>query len=138
MAVQRNISLPFEEVFPAGAYVLDDIAPVQDYNVAVTGAERMQKVDEKTGLPMWQVSVLDADPDAKKSQKTINVKILSASPPVLPVAKDGLPFAAVEFDGITVTPYINTNGNRPTLEYSIKATGVKAASKLPSIPSKSE
>lgn len=130
MAVQRNFIVSFGDIFPAGAYAVGEVEPVLDYNAVSNGSERPQKVDDKTNLPMWQLAVLDADPEAKKAQKTVNVKILSAALPVLPEPKGGLPFAAVEFDGLSVTPYVNTNGNRPSLEYSIKATAIRGAGKI--------
>ncbi|WP_406113800.1 hypothetical protein [Kitasatospora purpeofusca] len=43
--------------------------------------------------------------------------------PVLPDAAPGLPFRPVEFDGLTVTAYVNNSGR---VAYSFKATGVRA------------
>lgn len=134
MAIQRNFNVSFSDIFPAGAYAVSEVEPVLDYNAASSGNERPQKIDEKTNLPMWQLSVLDADPEAKKAQKTINVKILSAALPVVPEPKGGLPFASIEFDGLSVTPYVNTNSNRPSLEYSVKATAIREAGKSVSAP----
>lgn len=97
-----------------------------------------KKIDERTQLPVWQVTVLDADPEAKAAQKTFAVKILSASMPVLPEPKDGLPFPIVDFENLTVTPYVVANGNRPSIGYSFKATGIKAAAKSAPTTSKGE
>jgi hypothetical protein len=61
---------------------------------------------------------MDADPSLKAAQKTVAVKILSPVQPVPPAPVAGLPFTPVEFDGMTVTPYVNGSGR---LAYSIKA-----------------
>ena len=138
MAIQRSFNVSFKEIFPSGAFAVSEVEPVLDYNASTNGTDRPQKIDEKTGLPMWQIAVLDADPEAKKSQKTVNVKILSAALPSIPEAKNGLPFAAVEFEGLSVTPYINTNGARPSLDYSVKATSFKEPGKPLATNSKGE
>ena len=43
--------------------------------------------------------------------------------PAFPAAAPGAPFTAVEFTGLTVTPYVNQAGR---LGWSLKATGVRA------------
>ncbi|MGW4790963.1 hypothetical protein ACWEPC_00925 [Nonomuraea sp. NPDC004297] len=48
---------------------------------------------------------MEGDPTLKPAQKTVAVKMLA---PVQPVP--GLPFTPVEFDGITITPYVNAAG----------------------------
>ncbi|SIK46342.1 pra like protein [Mycobacteroides abscessus subsp. abscessus] len=121
-----------------GLMTVSGIQKVQDFNAIAQDGERPQKIDEKSQLPVWQVTVLDADPEAKAAQKTFAVKILSASMPVLPEPKDGMPFPTVDFENLTVTPYVVTNGNRPSIGYSFKATGIKAAAKSASATSKGE
>lgn len=118
--------------------LVSGIEKVADFNAPAQDGERPQKIDEKTQLPVWQVTVLDADPEAKATQKTFAVKILSASMPVLPEPKDGLPFPTVDFENLTVTPYVVTNGNRPSIGYSFKASGIKTAAKSASTTSKGE
>ena len=44
----------------------------------------MQARDKDTGLPVWQVEVLDFDPQAR--EKTFKVKIAAAVQPVPPEA----------------------------------------------------
>jgi hypothetical protein len=95
----------------------------------------VQQADKHTGLPLWVVEVIDADPDAR--QRTVKVKIAAQVQPVLPSPAPGSPFTAVEFDGITATPYVDTSrchakdtgkcGARQA--YSLKATGVRAPSR---------
>jgi hypothetical protein len=74
-----------------------------------------------SGLPLWQVDAIDADPAAR--DKTVRVKVAAADQPVLPAPAAGLPFVPVEFAGLTVTPYVSQAGR---LAYSLKATGVRA------------
>ncbi|MEU8104595.1 hypothetical protein AB0C18_12840 [Nonomuraea muscovyensis] len=61
---------------------------------------------------------MDADPSLKAAQKTVAVKILTPVQPVPPAPVAGLPFTPIEFDGLTITPYVNGAGR---LAYSIKA-----------------
>ncbi|WIB26620.1 hypothetical protein [Curtobacterium sp. MCSS17_015] len=78
---------------------------------------------------MWQVRVIDADPDARKGQNEVTVKIISISEPVAPPEIQGLPFRPVVFDGLSVTPYVKENGGRPRVAYSLRAREMKAAAK---------
>ena len=73
------------------------------------------------------MSVLDPDPDARKDAKTVTVKISAPVQPIPPEAMAaGMPFRPVEFDGLTVTPYLNENGGRARVAYSFRATGMRA------------
>ena len=38
----------------------------------------------------------------------------------------GLPFRPVEFEGMTVMPYVDDSGRRPRVAYSLRARGIKA------------
>lgn len=55
----------------------------------------MQAKDKQTGLPLWAVEVIDADPQAR--DKTARVKVAAADQPVLPPAHAGMLFVPVEF-----------------------------------------
>jgi hypothetical protein len=78
------------------------------------------------------VEVIDADPEAR--QRMVKVKIAAQVQPVLPAPAPGSPFTAVEFDGMTATPYVDSSrcqakdtgrcGAR--VAYSFKAAGVRA------------
>lgn len=81
----------------------------------------MQSEDKASGLPLWVVEVIDGDATAR--DKTARVKVAAADQPSLPAASSGTPFAAVEFTGRTVTPYVS---QAERLAYSLKATGVRA------------
>jgi hypothetical protein len=140
MALQGPIPVEFGDVFPDGAYAAGKIEMVRDYERS-TGDRAVQQVDKATGLPLWVVEVIDADEAAR--QRTVKVKIAAQVQPVLPSPAPGSPFTAVEFDGLTVTPYVdssrcqgNGNGNGKgkdkcgaRLAYSLKAAGVRAPSR---------
>ena len=95
---------------------------------AVGGA--VQQVDKVTGLPLWVVEVIDADPEAR--QRMVKVKVAAAVQPVLPSPAPGSPFTAIEFDGLMATPYVDSGRCQgkgkcaARLAYSLKASGVRA------------
>jgi hypothetical protein len=135
MALQgRSIPIEFGLVFPEGAYAAGGIEMVRDFDRS-SGDRVVQQADKHTGLPLWVVEVIDADPDAR--QRTVKVKIAAQVQPVLPPPAAGSPFTAVEFDGLTVMPY--PDGSRcqgggknkcaARQAYSLKATGVRAPSR---------
>ena len=106
MAKQGQIPVEFGLVFPAGAYAAGGIEMVRDFDRS-SGDRVVQQADKHTGLPLWVVEVIDADPDAR--QRTVKVKIAAQVQPVLPSPAPGSPFTAVEFDGMTATPYVDTS-----------------------------
>ena len=105
MALQGPIPIEFGMVFPAGAYAAGAIEMVRDFDRS-TADRAVQQADKHTGLPLWVVEVIDAQEDAR--QRTVKVKIAAQVQPVLPPPAPGSPFTAVEFDGMTVTPYVDT------------------------------
>ncbi|MEU8383690.1 plasmid replication, integration and excision activator [Streptosporangium sp. NPDC048865] len=86
----------------------------------------MQQRDKESGLPLWAVSVLDADPAARAKGKAVQFKIASAEMPELPelpaeLAAVGVPFIPLVLDGLTITPWLD--GNKVALSY--RATGIR-------------
>ena len=132
MALQGPIPIEFGMVFPAGAYAAGGIEMVRDFDRS-SGDRVVQQVDKHTGLPLWVVEVIDADESAR--QRTVKVKVAAQVQPVLPPPPPGSPFTAVEFDGMTATPYVDSGrcqGNGrcgARVAYSFKATGVRAPSR---------
>ena len=132
MALQGPIPIEFGMVFPAGAYAAGGIEMVRDFDRS-SGDRVVQQVDKHTGLPLWVVEVIDADESAR--QRTVKVKLAAQVQPVLPPPTAGSPFTAVEFDGMTATPYVDTGrcqgkdkcGARQA--YSLKAIGVRVPSR---------
>jgi hypothetical protein len=120
VAVQGAIPLEFAHAFPRGVFAAGAFEAVRDFE-ASKGGRFVQSKDKASGLPLWQVDVIDADPQAR--DKTVRIKVAAPDQPVLPAPASGLPFVPVEFAGLTVTPYVSQAGR---LAYSLKATGVRA------------
>lgn len=125
MAIKNKFPVAMGDVFPHGAFVVSEVEPVRDFDKSAPGRP-VQQNDKESGLPVWSVSVLDADPEARRADKTVTVKIAATHQPVPPEAAAGLPFRPVEFDGLTVTPYVQENGSRPRVAFSFRAAGMRA------------
>ncbi len=130
MALSRHIPISNDLLFPAGAYAVGAVEQVIDFE-ASTREQRVQAHDRDSGLPLWAVSVFDADPEARA--KVVRVTIAARTPPVLPQAA-GSPFPAVAFDGLTATGYVDTSGSRPRQAWSFRATAVRAATPKAQMP----
>ncbi len=118
--LQPQIPAEFGFVFPAGAYA-ESVEAVPDFDASRAGKGTVQARDKATGQPLWVVNVYDPDPQARV--KSVKVKIAAPVQPGLPEAVGELPFRPVEFDGMTVTPYVTDKGR---LGYSLRAKGVRA------------
>jgi hypothetical protein len=129
----------FGAVFPSGAFAAGGVEKVRDFEKS-SGDRVIQQTDKHTGLPLWVVEVIDADPEAR--QRTVKVKVAAQYQPVLPDAPAGSPFTPVEFEGLTAMPWVDSSrcqaketgrcGAR--MAYSLKATGIRAPSRLPARP----
>ena len=131
MAQLGPFPVEFGAVFPSGAFAAGQVEKVRDFERS--SADRMvQQVDKHTDLPLWVVEVIDADPEAR--QRTVKVKVAAQYQPVLPDAPAGSPFVPVEFEGLTATPWVDSQRCRAKetgrcgarMAYSLKATGVRA------------
>jgi hypothetical protein len=120
VALQGPIPVEFGQAFPDGVYAAGAFEPVRDFD-ASSGDRFVQSKDKTTGLPLWVVEVIDADPQARA--RTVKVKVPAEHQPALPPSPASSPFVPVEFTGLTVTPYVTQAGR---LAYSIKAAGVRA------------
>jgi hypothetical protein len=110
------------DVFPEGCFLMpDSISEAQDYDEKTK--VRRPSVDKVTGKRVFQCRVVDMDPDLEGRSRETVVKILADYQPV-PQART--PFEAVEFENLTVTPYVNDKGR---LAYSLRATGFKTAAR---------
>ncbi|MCP9949334.1 plasmid replication, integration and excision activator [Actinomadura madurae] len=121
MAVQGPFKVSFGDVFPFGAFIKGGVEPVRDFDRS-TRENFVQARDKESGELVWAVEVLDADPESKG---TFKVKLMAPVQPVMPEAPAGFPFVPVEFDGLAVTPYVNSGTGR--LAYSLKAAAVRPA-----------
>ncbi|MFE0458123.1 plasmid replication, integration and excision activator [Kitasatospora sp. NPDC058965] len=118
MGIRGAIPVRFEDVFPVGAFAVS-VEPAADFEASKSGG-RVQARDKATGQPLWVVSVVDPDPEARDT--SARVKVAAAVLPVLPDPAPGFPFRPVEFEGLTVTPYVNGSGR---VAYSFRASGVR-------------
>jgi hypothetical protein len=130
MAIKGAIRLTHGDVFPHGSYVVGDVEPMRDFDRS-TKEQAVQAVDRDTGLLVWTVDVVDADPEAR--ERTVRVKVLAPVQPVPPEPAAGVPFRPVEFDGLTATPYVQTTASgRGRLAWSFRATGMHAPARASS------
>ena len=115
-----RFTVSMQDVFGFGCALMpDSITEAMDYDERTK--VRRPAMDKLTGKPVWQCRVSDMDPElAGRSRETV-VKIISDRRPTAPT---GQPFESVEFEGLTVTPYVTDKGR---MAYSMRATGIKAA-----------
>ena len=126
MAVARKLKLGHDEVFPHGAYIVSEVTPVVDYDRS-TRETKVQQVDVDTGLPMWSIDVIDADPEAKKKDRTVSVKMLAKVQPVPPASDGTSPFTSVVFENLTATLWVDSSKCRPPEEGRSHRCGAQAA-----------
>jgi hypothetical protein len=134
MAQLGPFPVEFGTVFPSGAYAAGAMEKVRDFDRS-SGDRVVQQSDKHSGLPLWVVEVIDADPEAR--QRTVKVKVAAEYQPTLPPPAPGSPFTAVEFEGMTAMPYVDSGRCQPKDKgkcaarqaYSLKATGVRAPSR---------
>jgi hypothetical protein len=134
MPLLGPFSVEFGTVFPAGAYAVGAFEKVRDFDKS-KGDVVVQQVDKLTGLPLWVIEVVDPQEGTRKL--TVKVKVTAQVQPVLPPPVAGSPFTPVEFEGLNVMPYVDSDrckgdgkgkcGARQA--YSLKATGVRAPSR---------
>ena len=122
MALTNGARLPVSmaEVFPAGCHLVpDSITEAQDWDEATR--VRTPAVDKISGRRVWHLRVVDMDPTLEGRSREVVVKIAADRPPVPPTRQ---PFEPVEFENLTVTPYVTDKGR---MAYSLRATGLRAA-----------
>jgi hypothetical protein len=123
MAVKggTRFAVTMGQVFPEGCHLVpDSIAEAMDYDEETR--RRSPAVDKLTGKPVFQVRVVDLDPDLAGRSREVVIKVIADRMPVPPTRA---PFEAVEFENLTVTPYVVDATKR--LAYSLRASGIKAA-----------
>src|SRR3954453_2494729 len=131
MAISRRFPIPFELAFPLGAYLVSEVTPVVDFDKS-TRDHKVQQVDSETGKLLWQVDGLDADPEAKRSTKTVSVKIPANVQPVPPGNDGSSPFTPVVFEGLTALPWIEqVSEEYSKISWSFKAEDMAAPTRKP-------
>ena len=138
MAISGAIPMDPDDVFPHGCFVVGEVEPVKDFDRS-TRETPVQAVDKDTGMPLWRVDVIDADPNAR--EKTVRVKITAPVQPVPPEAVPGLPFRPVVLEGLSILPWINRDRckvekGKPhrcggQVAWTYRATGMRAPKTAP-------
>jgi hypothetical protein len=121
MALKGGSRFPvaMAEVFPHGCHLVpDSISEAIDYDEETK--RRSPAHDKLTGKPVFQVRVIDLDPELSGRSREVVVKVVADRMPVPPTRA---PFEPVEFENLTVTPYVIDRTKR--LGYSLRATGIK-------------
>lgn len=126
MAISSGIRVAHDAVFPQTCFMKGEVRKSEDFDKRSAGLEDTQARDKVTGLRLWEVTVLDTDPDARKGQSEATVKIAAEVQPVPPPEQPGLGLRPVIFEGLTVTPYVDMNAQRPRVAYAFRATGMRA------------
>ncbi|MGI5215423.1 hypothetical protein [Plantactinospora sp. CA-290183] len=130
-----KVPVPFEYVFPAGALCLG-VAPQVDFDRRGQGDDQAR--DKETGERVWLVRVLDLDPEAGKFGRSteVKVKVVAAQQPVPPASRvPGYP-PAIQFEGLTLTPYVDSQRCKASgqckarMAYSLRATAMAPAADL--------
>jgi len=122
--IPTRFAAEFGEVFPFGAFVLG-VEPSMEFQ-ADSQAPKRQERDRETNQLVWVVRALDANEEAARFGAEFKVKVTSPQQPVPPAKLQGFPYAPVEFDGLTITPYAN---NRGRIAHSFRAKGMRAPAK---------
>jgi hypothetical protein len=118
MAVEGRINVRHEDVFTQPILLLS-VDPVEDFEKKRAGIEDPQERDRTTGMRLWSASVLD--PTAQQGRREIKVKIAAD---VQPVPPHGL-MAPVEFEGLQVIPYLDSNRAKPRVGIAYRAAGFR-------------
>lgn len=129
MALQggHRFAVAMSEVFPHGVYAMG-VEQAEDYDEK-TGRRSPSK-DKQTGELVWTVTCIDRDPLARV--KEVKVKVTAPYTPVLPgEVMPGTGLHAVDFTGLTITPYVNEGRGRARMAFSYRATGVHPQGKAP-------
>lgn len=76
-AIQGALPVAFTVVFPHGAFALG-VEAITDFET------KRPQMDKATGLPLWAMNVIDADPEARGKAKSVKVKVAAEVCPTLP------------------------------------------------------
>jgi hypothetical protein len=132
IALGTRFTVGMEEVFSYGAY-FRAIEPDNDFDLVRSKASDPQKRDKDTGERLWVVTVLDGDPQARTAE--VKVRIAAPVQPVTPSPAPGSPFPPVEFEGLSLLPWVDgqrcknkrhdDRECRGRIAYSLRATGMR-------------
>ena len=127
MALSRRMNVTHDEVFPFGAFLMGEVTSISDYDRS-TKDNKVQAIDKDTGLPLWAIDVLDADPEARRASKMMSIKFAAKVQPVPPTNEAGTPFTPVVFEGLTALPYVEqVTESFSRISWSMRAGGMLSA-----------
>jgi hypothetical protein len=104
-----RFEIPFDVMFPQGAYLMGDIQPLTEYQSQEDKARNRPvrpRIDEQTGRRLYRATI--ADPSAEKER---DKSIAADVQPVPPEAVGNLPFRPIVLEGLTVQPRAETSGH---------------------------
>jgi hypothetical protein len=123
-----RLAVSMSDVFPHGCHLMpDSITEAQDYDEQTRTRPAIDKV---TGTRVFQVRVVDMDPELEGRSREVVVKVLGDREPTPPTRT---PFELVEFENLTVTPYVDSGRCQgrgkctARMAFSLRTTGLKAA-----------
>lgn len=130
-----RIPVPSEYVFPNGAMCMD-VEPLVDFERR--GQEDEQARDKESGVRLWVARVMDLEesevPGRGPRSREVKVKIAADVQPVPPPRVHPAFPPLVEFEGLTLTPYVDSrrcgDGCRSRLAWSLRASGLVAPRSL--------
>ncbi|TDK89955.1 plasmid replication, integration and excision activator [Mycolicibacterium mucogenicum] len=128
MSIPKWLQIGHDQVFSLGAFLVSEVTPMIDFDKS-SGENRVQARDRDTGLPMWQVEVLDGDPAAPKRSRTVTIKFAAATQPTAPANSSGTPFTPVVLEGLMALPYVERSGDFSRIAWSYRASGMTAPGK---------
>lgn len=128
MSIPKWLRVGHDQVFSLGAFLVSEVTPMIDFDKS-SGENRVQARDRDTGLPMWQVEVLDGDPAAPRRSRTVTVKFAAPTQPSAPAKPSGTPFTPVVFDGLLALPYVEKSGDFSRIAWSFRASAMRAPGK---------
>jgi hypothetical protein len=136
--VGKRFRVEMQDVFSHRAY-FRLVEPDNDFDLIRSRAGDPQKRDKETGERLWMVTVLDGDPEARTAE--VKVRIAAAVQPTPPPATPGSPFPEVEFEGLTVLPWVDgqrcrnrrhdDRECRGRVAFSLRASGMRPAGVRP-------
>jgi hypothetical protein len=111
-----------EDVFTQPVLLMS-VDAVEDFDKKRAGNEDPQEKDKQTGQRLWSVSIMD--PSAPQGKREIKIKIAADHRPVPPSG----PMQPVEFDGLQVIPYLDSNRAKPRVAIAYRAAGFRGVKK---------
>lgn len=125
MSVPKWLKVSHHQVFPHRAFVVSEVTAVIDYERS-TKDNKVQATDRESGVPLWQVEVLDGDPAASKRARTLTVKFATTTQPENPPSTSGMPFTPVIFEDLAVLPYVDRSSEAGRIAWSFRAARMTA------------